>query len=107
MTIGINKLMRIFISIARSFCNAHYIVFAEHLAVHLLKIVMQVRANGIILYKIIFKPCGESREAGIFCNELKGIKPETIYSFIEPEFHYIKHLFAHLWVFPVEVGLLS
>src|ERR1017187_10064271 len=41
----------------------------------------------------------------VFRNKRDYIHPESVNSFIEPEFHHGKNLLPELWVFPIQVRL--
>src|ERR1700679_472816 len=93
--------------ISRALRDTHHSVPAQHLLIHLLQVIVYMRAHRIILIEMLFPTLRPYRETRILRYELKGIQPETIDTLIRPKSHDIVYFIAHPRVLPVQIRLLD
>ena len=74
----------------------------QHLFSHLLKILMNMRAIGRLIKACITVDSRRAiRQIRLLGNQTDYVHTETVYPFIQPPVHHIKHFLTHLRVIPV------
>src|SRR5579862_3758402 len=68
---------------------------------------VNVSLHGIVKIEMLFKTLWESREARILGDELKGVEPEAIDTFVCPIFHDVKYFCPDFGIFPIQIRLFS
>ena len=85
----------------RHLADVDQVMAFEHFAVHLLQVVVDVRAVGVEAPTVTVV-LGEVRRFG---NQVDHVQPETADAFVTPETHHLEDFGTHLGVVPVQVGL--
>src|SRR6266481_9444022 len=94
---------------SKSFANGHYVVLRQHLAIHLLQVVVKLRSRGIDKFGSSVEILREIRETLILGDKRNDIHSETVDPtvdpFVQPEPHEIVDLTSYPWIVPIQVGL--
>ena len=90
---------------AGGLADGHVVVFGEDFAVHLLEVLVAVRAggeDGELVFELVG---GEVGEAGLLGDDGDDVHAEAVDAFIKPEAHDGEDFLADFGIVPVEVGL--
>jgi len=104
---GVHKLQRVGLGHARALGHAHHVVLGQHLAVHFLQVLVQVRAAGVVAAKIAVVLRRNGRKSRVLGDERNHVHPKAVDALIKPEAHHAVNFLAQLGVLPVQVGLLA